>query len=89
MPNIKSAKKRVLVTETKNRENKSIKSKIATYIKKFKAELEANNVEKATALYGEVCSLLDKAAHDNIVHANYATRRKAHFAKLLSDKTKA
>ena len=35
MPNIKSAKKRVLVTEKKNAQNRAVKSEIATTKKKF------------------------------------------------------
>ena len=37
MPNIKSAKKRVLVAKTKTLENQMRKSAIKTYIKKFEA----------------------------------------------------
>ena len=47
MANIKSAKKRVLVTETKTERNKSIKSKVKTSIKKVDAAIAAN--DKAAA----------------------------------------
>ena len=40
MPNIKSAKKRVLVAEKKNMQNKMIKSQLKTDIKKFNAAAE-------------------------------------------------
>ncbi|MBR5264394.1 MAG: 30S ribosomal protein S20, partial [Clostridia bacterium] len=39
MPNIKSAKKRVLVTETKTLQNKSFRSAMKTSIKKYQAAL--------------------------------------------------
>ena len=45
MPNIKSAKKRVLVTEKKNSINRSVKSEIATAKKKFLAAVENKQVE--------------------------------------------
>ena len=35
MANIKSAKKRILVTETKTARNKAIKSKVKTYVNRF------------------------------------------------------
>ena len=41
MPNIKSAKKRVLVIETKTLQNKMFKSQLKTDIKKYYAALEA------------------------------------------------
>ena len=47
MPNIKSAKKRVLVTEKKAAQNKMIKSALKTQIKKFMAAVEAGDKETA------------------------------------------
>ncbi|MBE7074286.1 MAG: 30S ribosomal protein S20 [Clostridiales bacterium] len=89
MPNIKSAKKRVLVIEKKTEENKAIKSRIATFAKKFKAAVAEGNTENATALYNEVVALMDKAACDNVIHKNYANRKKAHFCKMLDNLKKA
>ena len=53
MPNIKSAKKRVLVTATKNAINKSVKSEIATAKKKFFLAVENTQVEEATKLLSQ------------------------------------
>lgn len=89
MPNIKSAIKRVDVNEKKNSQNKSVKSKIATYTKKFKGALAENNLEEADKLYKQLISLLDTAACENVIHKNCASRRQAHFAKLLDDAKKA
>ena len=83
MPNIKSAKKRVLVIEKKTAENKAIKSKISTFAKKFKVAVANKEVENAEKLYVEVVSLMDKAAADNVIHKNSANRKKAHYAKML------
>lgn len=85
MPNIKSAEKRVKIIEKKTLENKSVKSKIATYIKKFKVAVENKDVQVAEIAFNDVVSLMDKAASENIIHKNSADRRKAHFAKLLDD----
>lgn len=85
MPNIKSAEKRVKIIEKKTAQNKAVKSKISTYIKKFKAAIENKDVEVAEIAFNDVVSLLDKAASDNVIHKNNADRRKAHYAKLLDD----
>ena len=61
MPNIKSAKKRVLVTEKKTQQNKAIKSALKTSIKKFLAAVNAGEKESATALYPETVSAIDSA----------------------------
>ena len=84
MPNIKSAKKRVLVTQKKNAINKSVKSEIATAKKKFLAAVNENNVEEATKLLSEVVSLLDSAAKDNVISKNCASRNQANLASKLN-----
>ena len=84
MPNIKSAKKRVIVTEKKTAENKAIKSKISTYIKKFKLAVANKDLATSEVAYVDVVSLLDKAACDNVIHQN-SDKKKAHFAKMLDE----
>lgn len=88
MPNIKSAIKRVGVNEKKNLENRMIKSKISTYVKKFKNEVKENHLDEAQKLLSEVFSLLDTAAKDNVIHKNNANSKKATLAKMLSDARK-
>lgn len=85
MPNIKSAEKRVKIIEKKTAENKSVKSKISTYIKKFKVAIENKDVQVAEVAFIDVVSLMDKAACENVIHKNSADRKKAHFAKMLDD----
>lgn len=83
MPNIKSAKKRVLVTATKNALNKSVKSELATAKKKFLVAVENKQVEEATKLLSGVVSLLDNAAQDNVISKNCASRNQAALSKKL------
>lgn len=89
MPNIKSAIKRVTVNEKKNLENRMIKSKISTTVKKFKNEAKNNNLEVAEKLLSEVFSLLDTAAKDNVIHKNNANSKKATLAKIFDNAKKA
>ena len=51
MPNIKSAKKRVLVAETRNARNKANKSALKTAIKKFEAAAVEGNRTEAEGTY--------------------------------------
>ena len=85
MPNIKSAEKRVKIIEKKTLENKSVKTKISTYAKKFKLAVENKDITVAEVAFKDVVSLLDKAASDNVIHKNSADRKKAHYAKMLED----
>ncbi len=84
MPNIKSAKKRVLVTEKKTLENKTIKSALKTQIKKFLAAVNAGDKALAEKLYPETVSAIDSAASKGILHKNNAANKKAKLAKKLA-----
>ncbi len=75
MPNIKSAKKRVLVAKAKNERNKAAKTELKTIIKKARAE-GADNAAVATA-----AQKLDKAVTKGLVHKNKAARLKSRLAK--------
>ena len=83
MPNIKSAIKRVKVSEKKNLRNRIVKSKVKTAMKKFDAEL-AENPANAGAQYSATTSAIDKAAAKGIMHKNTANRKKARLAKQMA-----
>ena len=84
MPNIKSAKKRVLVIAKKTQQNKAIKSALKTQIKKFLACVAEGNKEEATKVYSETVSAIDAAASKGILHKNNAANKKAKLAKKLN-----
>lgn len=84
MPNIKSAKKRVLVIDKKTQQNKMIKSALKTQIKKFMAAVAAGDKESANALYPETVSAIDSAASKGLIHKNNAANKKAKLAKKLA-----
>ena len=81
MANIKSAKKRILVTETKAARNKKtlrnkmIKSKVKTVIKKVEAAIAAGDKEAAQANLLVAISEIDKAASKGVYHKNNASRK--------------
>lgn len=79
MPNIKSAIKRVLVTEKKTAANKMKKSEIRTVVKKAKASI-ATDSEVSVALKDAQVTL-DRAAAKGYIHKNQAARKKSRLAK--------
>ncbi len=83
MPNIKSAIKRVKVSEKKNLRNRIVKSKVKTAMKKFDAELTANPAA-AGAQYAVTTSAIDKAVAKGILHKNTASRKKSRMAKKIA-----
>jgi len=77
MPNIKSAKKRVLIAESRRVKNAAAKSEMKTQLKKFSATIVEGDKESAQAQLLESVSLLDKTASKGIIHKNMAARKKS------------
>ena len=75
MDNIKSAKKRILVTQTKALRNKMTKSAVKTAVKKVDAAIAANDKELAKAELLKATSAIDKAASKGVYHKNTASRK--------------
>lgn len=84
MANIKSAKKRISVSNTKKLQNQMIRSQMNTAIKKFNAAISENDLETAKQLLPIASSKIDNAATKNVIHKNAANRKKAQIAKTLS-----
>jgi small subunit ribosomal protein S20 len=85
MPNIKSAKKRVLVTEIKTLQNKMKRSEMKTAIKKFEQAVAEGNKEAANESFKLVVKKLDRAAARGLIHKNCAAHKKSQFAKALGN----
>ena len=83
MPNIKSAKKRVIVNKTRAARNKSRNTALKTAIKKAHAAVEANAPEKG-AIVREAIKKVDQACAKGIMHKNQAARKKSQLAKKLN-----
>jgi len=79
MPNIKSAKKRVLVTATKSAQNKMANSEFKTEMKNIRASIETES-DKAAVL-ALAYKKVDQACAAGIMHPNTAARRKSALAK--------
>lgn len=84
MANIKSAAKRVKVSEIRRMRNAAAKSRLRTAARKYKEAVEAGNKEEAQALLKNLLSLLDKAAGKNLIHKNAAARKKSKMQKLFN-----
>lgn len=79
LPNIKSAKKRVKVSKTKNLRNRMVKTGVKTSIKKFNAAL-AEGAQPAAAQLSATTSAIDKAVAKGVITKNAANRKKARMA---------
>ncbi len=77
MPNIKSAKKRVLISEARNARNKAERSALRTALKKFDAAAAEGNRTEAEGAYKVAVKTVDKAVAKGILHKNNAAHKKS------------
>jgi small subunit ribosomal protein S20 len=82
MPNIKSAKKRVITSTKKKESNNVIETRTKTSIKKFVKEAEAGNKEEANAKLNIAIKNIDKATSSGLMHKNNAARQKSRLMKM-------
>ena len=83
MPNIKSAKKRVLINEANYMRNKSYNSALRTAIKKADAALESNATDKAECVKVAV-KKIDQAVAKGLLHKNNAAHKKSALVTKLN-----
>ena len=77
MPNIKSAKKRVLVNATKAAQNKAQKSELKTNLKKFDVAVAEGDRSEADIAYKVAVKAVDQAAAKGLLHKNNAAHKKS------------
>ena len=85
MPNIKSAKKRVLTSKRKCEENILVESRMKNSIKKLEKTVKDGNVEESKELLNTICKNIDKAQNINIIHKNKAARLKSRLTKSVNN----
>lgn len=84
MANIKSAKKRIKVIETKTERNKAIKSEIKTYIKKVDAAVAAKDAAAAKDALAIATKKIQMAASKGVYHKNNAARKVSRLTKAVN-----
>ena len=77
LPNIKSAKKRVLIAEVRNAQNRVQKSAVKTAIKKFEAAAAEGNRTEAEGAYKVAVKKVDMAASKGLLHKKNAAHKKS------------
>ncbi len=84
MPNIKSAKKRVLVIAKKTLRNQMIKSSIHTALRKADVAIVGGDKEAAKSAVVVAIKKMDQACAKGIFHKNTIARRKSALVKRLN-----
>ena len=84
MANIKSAKKRSLVAETRAARNKAVRSRVKTFVKKVHAAVESGDKAAATEALKAAISEIDRAESKGVYHANTASRKVSRLSKAVA-----
>lgn len=84
MANIKSAKKRILVAETRAARNKAIKSEVKTAIKKVDAAVAAKGMEAAKTSLRAAIATMNKATSKGVYHKNTTSRKISRLTKAVN-----
>ncbi len=84
MANIKSAKKRILISRVRTEKNKAIKNRVKNSIKKVTAAIAANDKAAAQQALSFATSTIGKAASKGVLHKNTAARKVSRLALLVN-----
>lgn len=84
MANIKSAKKRILISEARTARNKAIRSKVKTAIKKVDTAVVQQDKEAAQAALLAATSEVGKATAKGVYHKNTASRKVSRLTKAVN-----
>jgi small subunit ribosomal protein S20 len=84
MANIKSAAKRVLVSQKAAARNKAARSLMKTNMKKFDAAVAEGDRPAAETAYKTAVKTVDKAAAKGLIHKNKAAHRKSSLTVKLN-----
>ena len=83
MANIKSAKKRILVTAIKTERNKAMRSRIKTAVKRVEQAVNEGDKDAAALAFKKASGEIHKAARKGIYHKNNAARKISRLARLV------
>ncbi|MGC9031422.1 MAG: 30S ribosomal protein S20 [Minisyncoccia bacterium] len=89
MPIKKSAKKELRKNEKRRIRNLFWKRKIKNLEKEIKNLVLENKIEEAKKILPEFYKIIDKAAKNNVLKKNTASRKKSKIVKLINSKTKS
>ena len=84
MANIKSSKKRILVSKTKADRNKAIRTGVKTAIKKVNTAIESKDKAAASVALLEATSVIDAATSKGVFHKNNASRKVSRLSKAVN-----
>ena len=84
MPNTKSAERRMRNSARKQLRNRSVKSRLKTFEKRYVAALDTGKKDESTTALREAISTFDKAVKAGVIHRATANRKKSRLTLRLA-----
>jgi len=84
LPNIKSAKKRVLVSAKKRLQNRKTKTDVKYHAKAFEVAMTGDDTAARETTFKAYTSSVDRAGSKGIFHKNKVNRTKSRMAKRVN-----
>ena len=84
MANIKSAKKRIKITKTRQARNKQVKSMTKMYLKKIETAVSNKDKSTATTVLNDAIKQIDMACSKGVYHKNNAARKVSRLQKMVN-----
>lgn len=75
MANIKSANKRIIVSQKNAERNKAIRSKVKTYVKRVDAAIASGDKAAAENAVREATAVINRATSKGVYHKNTSARK--------------
>jgi len=85
MPNMKNAKKRILVNEKKEVSNNNYAASMKTAVKNVERAVNSKDKEAAEAKYKVAVKAIDKACKKGAVKKNTCARNKSRLSKKINE----
>lgn len=84
MANIKSAKKRILVNQTRADRNKAVRSRVKTSIKKVEAAIATGDKAAALVCLNATIKEISMATSKGVYHKNTSSRKISRLTKSVN-----
>jgi small subunit ribosomal protein S20 len=83
MPNTSSAKKRMRQDAVRRMRNRATKTNLRAQVRKVRAAISEKKLDESVKEFKTLVAKLDKAAGNNVIHANAAARTKSRLSAAI------
>ena len=83
MPNTSSAKKRMRQDAVRRMRNRATKTNLRAQVRKVRAAISEKKLDESMKEFKTLVAKLDKAAGNNVIHANAAARTKSRLSAAI------